>query len=304
MESHERIRAPCRGAPDSRALQRLRPASLGCLAWCKASLGLAGLAAARPCCRVLMLVAIALAVAYPNLPEISGLTDYRPKLPMRIFSADGVLIGEFGEERRNFTPIAEIPKVMQRRRAGDRGCALLRARRRRLQGRAARRPGPPGRVAQPGRLDHHDAGGAQLLPVDREDLHPQDLRDPAGAEDREPAEQGPDPRDLHEPDLPRAARLRLRRGERDLLRQAAEGHHDRRGGHARRAAQGAFGLQPDRQPEARHRAAAATSSTACWRTASSRPNSTTPPRPQTLRYRTPERSRRCTPSTWPRRRAS
>jgi penicillin-binding protein 1A len=52
-------------------------------------------------------------VAYPNLPEIASLTDYRPKLPMRIFSADGVLVGEFGEERRNFMPIAEIPKVMQ-----------------------------------------------------------------------------------------------------------------------------------------------------------------------------------------------
>lgn len=61
----------------------------------------------------LMLVAIALSVAYPNLPEISGLTDYRPKLPMRIYSSDSVLLGEFGEERRNFTPIAEIPKVMQ-----------------------------------------------------------------------------------------------------------------------------------------------------------------------------------------------
>src|SRR5438552_1580619 len=62
---------------------------------------------------VLMVVAIALAVAYPNLPEIASLTDYRPKLPMRIFSADGVLVGEYGEERRNFTPIADIPKVMQ-----------------------------------------------------------------------------------------------------------------------------------------------------------------------------------------------
>ncbi len=62
---------------------------------------------------VLMLAGLALAVAYPNLPEISGLLDYRPKLPMRIYSADGVLLGEFGEERRNFTPIAEVPKVMQ-----------------------------------------------------------------------------------------------------------------------------------------------------------------------------------------------
>ena len=71
--------------------------------------GVLGAAAAS----VLLLVAIALAVAYPNLPEISGLTDYQPKLPMRILSADGVLLGEFGEERRDFTPIAEIPKVMQ-----------------------------------------------------------------------------------------------------------------------------------------------------------------------------------------------
>ncbi len=59
------------------------------------------------------LVGLALAVAYPNLPEISGLTDYRPKLPMRIYSADEVLIGEFGEERRQFVPIAEIPEVVQ-----------------------------------------------------------------------------------------------------------------------------------------------------------------------------------------------
>ena len=54
-----------------------------------------------------------LAVAYPNLPEIVGLTDYRPKLPLRVISADGVLLGEFGEERRIFMPIAQIPKVMQ-----------------------------------------------------------------------------------------------------------------------------------------------------------------------------------------------
>ena len=56
---------------------------------------------------------IALAVAYPNLPEISGLSDYRPKLPMRVFSADDVLIGEYGEERRQFVPISAIPQVMK-----------------------------------------------------------------------------------------------------------------------------------------------------------------------------------------------
>ena len=62
---------------------------------------------------VLLMIAIALAVAYPNLPELTGLTDYRPKLPLRVYSSDGILLGEFGEERRNFTPIEDIPQVMQ-----------------------------------------------------------------------------------------------------------------------------------------------------------------------------------------------
>ena len=75
-------------------------------------LGFFGLVASA-CVAVVLIAAIALAVSYPNLPEISSLTDYRPKLPMRVFSADGVLLGEFGEERRNFVPIGEIPKVMQ-----------------------------------------------------------------------------------------------------------------------------------------------------------------------------------------------
>jgi penicillin-binding protein 1A len=60
-----------------------------------------------------IIAGIALSVAYPNLPEISGLTDYQPKLPMRLYSADGVLLGEYGEEKRHFVPIGQIPKVMQ-----------------------------------------------------------------------------------------------------------------------------------------------------------------------------------------------
>ena len=62
---------------------------------------------------VLLLVAMALAMAYPKLPDIGGLMDYRPKLPMRVLSSDGLLLGEFGEERRYYLPIKEIPKVMQ-----------------------------------------------------------------------------------------------------------------------------------------------------------------------------------------------
>ena len=61
---------------------------------------------------ILIVVGIALAVAFPNLPEITDLSDYRPKLPLRIYSVEGDLIGEFGEERRKLTPINEIPPVM------------------------------------------------------------------------------------------------------------------------------------------------------------------------------------------------
>jgi len=62
---------------------------------------------------VLLVVGVALAVAFPNLPDTSSLVDYRPKLPLRVFSADGALLGEFGEERRTFVPIGQIPKVMK-----------------------------------------------------------------------------------------------------------------------------------------------------------------------------------------------
>jgi penicillin-binding protein 1A len=69
-------------------------------------LGLAGVLSG------LIILAIALSVAFPNLPDISDLSDYRPKLPLRVFSVEGDILGEFGEERRNLTPISEIPKVM------------------------------------------------------------------------------------------------------------------------------------------------------------------------------------------------
>ncbi len=74
-------------------------------------LWMTGLAAAAVLAGVLT-VAVALAVSYPNLPDVSDLADYRPKLPLRVYSSEGALLGEFGEERRNLTPIQDIPKVM------------------------------------------------------------------------------------------------------------------------------------------------------------------------------------------------
>ena len=61
-----------------------------------------------------LVVVFALAMAYPNLPALDTLTDYRPKMPLRVFSADGVLIGEFGEERRTLTRFKDIPDVMKK----------------------------------------------------------------------------------------------------------------------------------------------------------------------------------------------
>jgi penicillin-binding protein 1A len=60
-----------------------------------------------------MVVGVAMVMAYPQLPDTSDLAEYRPKLPLRIYTADGALMGEFGEERRNLTPIREIPQVMK-----------------------------------------------------------------------------------------------------------------------------------------------------------------------------------------------
>ena len=72
----------------------------------------AGTAVALALCAV-MGGLMALAIAYPNLPDVSELSNYRPKLPLRVYTAEGNLISEFGEERRNLTPIREIPKVMK-----------------------------------------------------------------------------------------------------------------------------------------------------------------------------------------------
>ena len=59
-----------------------------------------------------LLVGFAAIIAYPGLPSLETLTDYRPKVPLRVYTADGYLIGEFGEERRNIVKIEDVPKSM------------------------------------------------------------------------------------------------------------------------------------------------------------------------------------------------
>jgi len=93
---------PLAPTPGRAWARRAGRAAAGLLAW-----GLAGLLV------LLLLIGVALAVAFPNLPDVGSLTDYRPKLPMRVISADGVQLAEFGEERRNFMAIAQMPQVMK-----------------------------------------------------------------------------------------------------------------------------------------------------------------------------------------------
>ncbi|QWD87097.1 penicillin-binding protein 1A [Polynucleobacter paludilacus] len=60
-----------------------------------------------------LLLGYAFLIAKPNLPKISALVDYNPKTPLRVYTADKVLIGEFGEERRKVIPLADMPMVMR-----------------------------------------------------------------------------------------------------------------------------------------------------------------------------------------------
>ena len=59
------------------------------------------------------LAGLAAALIYPKLPPLEALTDYKPKLPLRIYTADGALMGEFGEERRAFIAIDQVPQYMK-----------------------------------------------------------------------------------------------------------------------------------------------------------------------------------------------
>ncbi len=60
------------------------------------------------------LTALAISIIYPSLPSLEALTNYRPKLSLKIYSAEGALIGEFGEERRAFVKIENVPNTMKK----------------------------------------------------------------------------------------------------------------------------------------------------------------------------------------------
>ncbi|WP_374491201.1 penicillin-binding protein 1A [Zoogloea sp.] len=59
------------------------------------------------------IAALAISMAWPTLPSLEALTDYHPKIPLRVYTADGALIGEYGEERRSFVRIQDVPPVLK-----------------------------------------------------------------------------------------------------------------------------------------------------------------------------------------------
>jgi penicillin-binding protein 1A len=61
-----------------------------------------------------LLGAFVVALLYPTLPSLDTLTDYQPRIPLRILSAEGELLGEFGEERRAIVRVREVPEVMKK----------------------------------------------------------------------------------------------------------------------------------------------------------------------------------------------
>ncbi|MGA8008048.1 MAG: PBP1A family penicillin-binding protein [Thiomonas sp.] len=89
---------PAGGAKRPKRAAHTRPLWLKFLL-AAALLGIAGLLA----------LVFAVVMLYPRLPALSELTDYRPDLPLRVYSAEGTLIGEFGVQRRTVVPFAQIP---------------------------------------------------------------------------------------------------------------------------------------------------------------------------------------------------
>ena len=200
-----------------------------------------------------ILVAFAAVIVYPTLPSLEVLTDYQPKIPLRVYSAEGALIGEFGEERRAFVAIDNVPEADGRGDPRGRGRALLPAPRRRLhRRRRARRCRISSRAACARARRTITMQVARNFFLTKERTLTRKFNEMLLAFKIEASlTQGRDPPALRQPDLPRPARLRLRGRLADLLRQAAREADARRVRDARRPAQGAVALQPDRQSEAR-----------------------------------------------------
>jgi penicillin-binding protein 1A len=59
------------------------------------------------------LVTVAILVTYPKLPPLDDVKHYQPREPLTIYSAEGVVIGSYGDERRAFTTIDQFPEILK-----------------------------------------------------------------------------------------------------------------------------------------------------------------------------------------------
>ncbi|MBW6493068.1 MAG: penicillin-binding protein 1A [Burkholderiaceae bacterium] len=76
-------------------------------------LALAFAAAVAATVSAILVGTLAILLANDRLPPLDALLDYRPRIPLRVYTADNVLIGEFGEERRTFVSFADVPAVLK-----------------------------------------------------------------------------------------------------------------------------------------------------------------------------------------------
>ncbi len=58
------------------------------------------------------ILAVMIVVTIPKLPSMDELRNYQPKLPLQVYSSDGVLLGQFGQEHRIYLDIPNTPKLL------------------------------------------------------------------------------------------------------------------------------------------------------------------------------------------------
>ena len=222
-----------------------------------------------------------------SLPDYNQLQDYEPAVMTRVHASDGSLLAEYARERRLYTPIQAIPKLVLNafiaaedknfyEHGGIDFTGIARAASSAIQNYGSGTPSA-------GRLHHHPAG-RQELPADQRALHDaQDQGSAAGDEDRAHLLEGAHPRALSQRNLSRHGRLRRRRRFAALFRQVgarAVGGGSRL---SRGAAEGTQQLPSVPPARARHRAPQLRDRPHGWRT-------TTSPR-RTPRRRARSRSR-------------
>jgi len=115
LDPTAQIEPPEGAAPPPSGAARLRSLAGRARAWLR---GLGGRRVALAALAAAGLAALALAVLAAawtwELPEFTGLRDYRPLVSTRVYAADGSEAFAFARERRTVVPFDQIPDVMKR----------------------------------------------------------------------------------------------------------------------------------------------------------------------------------------------